>query len=176
MIIGAVAFAASGFPGVEVAAWVNWAGLVAVLLVLVGFGVFRAGRRARLGRLGAWGSGLVLAGLAATAVGFLANAVGPLVPATSEGAVALAGVPAWTLSHLVYAGATVLGVACLRARIVPRATALLLIASFPLLLAGVALGLAAGGPASGLITWIATEGQAGLAWSLIGAGLCRRER
>ena len=44
-----------------------------------------------------------------------------------------------------------------------------------LLLAGVALGLAVGGSAADLITWAATEGQAGLAWALIGALLCRRE-
>ncbi|GLI45045.1 hypothetical protein [Glycomyces algeriensis] len=176
MIFGAIMFAATGFPVTEgAAAFVNWAGLAAVLLVFGGFRVFAGGHRPFLGRLGAWGCGLVLAGLAATAVGFIANAAGPLVPKAFEGAVALAAVPAWTLSHLIYAGATVVGIACLRARIVPRSTALLLVASFPLLIAGVSLGLAVGGSAADLITWAATEGQAGLAWALIGALLCRRE-
>ncbi|MFG3339607.1 hypothetical protein [Glycomyces sp. NPDC048151] len=172
---GAVVFAATGFPGVsEAVPWLaNWAGLAAVVLVLAGFWAFRVRRRADLGRAGAWGVGLVLFGLSATAVGFLANAVGALVPAGAEGGVALAGVPAWILSHLVYVGATVLGAACLRRRSGPRPTAALLLASLPVLVLGVAAGLTLNESASGYVTWAATEGQAGVAWLLIGLGLCR---
>jgi hypothetical protein len=173
---GAVVFAATGFPGVgEALPWLtNWAGLAAVLLVFAGFRVFGVRQRAGLGRAGAWGLGLVMAGLVATAVGFMANAVGALVPAGIEGGVALAGVPAWILSHLIYIGATVLGAACLRRRCGPRPTAVLLLASLPLLALGVAAGLTLNETASGFVTWAATEGQAGLTWSLIGLGLCRR--
>ncbi|GAA2316264.1 MULTISPECIES: hypothetical protein [Glycomyces] len=176
MCAGAIVFAAIGFPGVSAALpqSTDWAGLAGVLLVLAGFRVFGLRHRAELGRLGAWGRGLMTAGLVATAVGFLANAVGPLEPGGAEGVVAIAGVPAWMLSHLVYIGATVLGAACLRKRSGPRPTAVLMIASLPLLVLGVAAGLTSGEPASGYITWAATEGQAGLVWSLIGFRLCRR--
>jgi len=176
---GAIVFAAIGFPGVGAALpqLTDWAGLAGVLLVLAGFRVFGLRHRAESGRLGAWGRGLVMAGLVATAVGFLANAVGPLVPSGAEGLVALAGVPAWILSHLIYIGATMLGVACLRRRSGPvrsLPTAVLMIASLPLLVLGVAAGLSLDEPTSGFITWAATEGQAGLVWSVIGIRLCRR--
>jgi hypothetical protein len=103
MCAGAIVFAATGFPGVAevLPQWTNWAGLVGVLLVFAGFREFGLHHRAELGRFGAWGRGLVMAGLVATAVGFLANAVGPLVPGGAEGVVAIAGVPAWILSRLV---------------------------------------------------------------------------
>jgi hypothetical protein len=174
---GAIVFAATGFPGVGAALpqSTNWAGLAAVLVVFAGFRVFGLSHRAASGRLGAWGRGLVMAGLAATAVGFLANAVGPLVPSGAEGIVALAGVPAWILSHLVYIGATVLGFAFLQKRSGPRPTAVLMIASLPLLVLGVAAGLSLGEPTSGFITWAATEGQAGLVWSVVGVRLCRED-
>jgi hypothetical protein len=176
MCVGAVVFAATGFPGVAEALpqWTNWAGLAGALLVFAGFREFGLRHRAELGRIGAWGRGLVMAGLVATAVGFLANAVGPLAPGEAEGIVAGAGVPAWRLSHLVYIGATVLGAACLRNRSGPLPTAVLMIASLPLPVLGVAAGLTLGEPTSGFITWAATEGQAGLVWSLIGLRLCRR--
>jgi hypothetical protein len=172
---GAIVFAVTGFPGVVAALpqSTNWAGLAGVLLVFAGFRVFGLRHRAESGRLGAWGRGLVMAGLAATAAGFLANAVGPLVPSGAEGVVALAGVPAWMLSHLVYIGATMLGFACLRKRSGPRPTAVLMIASLPLLVLGVAAGLSLGEPTSEFITWAATEGQAGLVWLLVGVRLCR---
>ncbi len=174
---GAIVFAATGFPGVGAALpqSTNWAGLAGVLLVFAGFRVFGIRHRAASGRLGSWGRGLVMAGLVATAVGFLANAVGPLVPGGAEGMVGLAGVPAWVLSHLVYIGATVLGMACLRKRSGPLPAAVLMIASLPLLVLGVAAGLSLGEPASGFVTWAATEGQAGLVWSLVGVRLCRRD-
>lgn len=174
---GAIVFAATGFPGLGAALpqSTNWAGLVAVLVVFSGFRVFGLRHCAELGRLGAWGRGLMMAGLVATAVGFLANAVGPLVPSGAEGVVALAGVPAWILSHLVYIGATVLGAACWRKRSGPPPTAVLMIASLPLLVLGVAAGLSLSEPTSGFITWAATEGQAGLVWLLVGARLLCRE-
>ncbi|MFC3491141.1 hypothetical protein [Glycomyces rhizosphaerae] len=173
---GAIVFAATGFPGVVAALprSANWAGLAGVLLVFAGFRVYGLRHRAELGRLGAWGRGLVMAGLVATAVGFLANAVGPLAPGEAEGMVALAGVPAWVLSHLVYIGATVLGSACLRKRSGPLPTAILMIASLPLLFLGVAAGLRLGEPTSGFVTWAATEGQAGVVWSLVGVRFCLR--
>jgi hypothetical protein len=43
-----------------------------------------------------------------------------------------------------------------------------------LLVLGVAAGLSLDEPTSGFITWAATEGQAGLVWSMIGIRLCRR--
>lgn len=173
---GAIVFAATGFPGVGAALpqWTNWAGLAGVLLVFAGFRVLRLRHRAGSGRLGSWGRGLVMAGLGAAAVGFLANSVGPLAPDGAEGMVALAGVPAWVLSHLVYIGATVLGAAWLRKRAGPLPAAVLMVASLPLLVLGVAAGLRLGEPASGFVTWAATEGQAGLVWLLIGVRLCRR--
>ncbi|MDN3240022.1 hypothetical protein [Glycomyces tritici] len=173
---GAIVFAATGFPGVGAALpqSTGWAGLAGVLLVFAGFRAFGRRHRAGSGRLAGWGRGLLMAGLVATAVGFLANAVGPLAPGGVEGMVALAGVPAWVLSHLVYIGATVLGAATLRKRSGPLPEAVLMVASLPLLVLGVAAGLRLGEPASGFVTWAATEGQAGLVWSLIGVRLCRR--
>lgn len=173
---GAVAFAALGLLGSGPdATWIllltSAAGVAAVLLVAGGVAGFRAAHRGALGRLGAWGAGLVTAGLAATALGFLVNATGPLLPEGAAGTVALVGVPAWSLAHLVYVGATVLGAACLRVPAVPRPLAVLLTAALPLMAAGVGIGLALGGTAATLVTWAATEGQAGLAWLLIGLHL-----
>ncbi|CAM3473053.1 hypothetical protein OCAE111667_11525 [Occultella aeris] len=176
MMAGAVVFAAAGYFAGEpsgTAAYTvsNVAGLIAVAFVLVGFGVFNRRYRAALGRLGGWGIGLVRFGLLATVLGYLVNLVGPLLPGQAAAAVAVVGIPAWSLAHLMYVGATVLGIACLRSGAVPRLVAVPLVCGLPLLLAGVGLGLAVGGTAATVITWIATEGQAGLAWFLVGLHL-----
>ncbi|THV24320.1 hypothetical protein [Glycomyces paridis] len=169
MSLGAVVFAAAGFVADESAAW-NAAGLAAAVLVLIGFGAFRH----ESGRAGAWGIGLVRFGLGATVVGYLVNLVGPLLSEDAEGVAALAGIPAWSLAHLVYIGATVLGIACLRSGSVPRPTAVALVVGLPALLLGVGAGLALGEPFGPAVTWAATEGQAGLAWLLVGLHLLRR--
>jgi hypothetical protein len=181
MMAGAAVFAASGYFAGESSGtagyWVsNVAGLIAIAFVLVGFGVFRRRYRAVLGRLGAWGIGLVRIGLLATVLGYLVNLVGPLLPGDAAAAVAVAGIPAWSLAHLMYVGATVLGLACLRSGAVPRLVAVALTLGLPLLVVGVGLGLAVGGPAATVITWVATEGQAGLAWFVVGLHLRDRAR
>ncbi|TDE90051.1 hypothetical protein EXU48_19225 [Occultella glacieicola] len=179
MMAGAAVFAAAGYFAGEpsgTAAYTvsNVAGLIAIACVLVGFGGFRRRYRTLLGRLGAWGIGLVRFGLLATVLGYLVNLVGPLLPGQAAAAVAVVGIPAWSLAHLMYVGATVLGIACLRSGAVPRLVGVPLVCGLPLLLAGVGLGLAVGGTAATVITWIATEGQAGLAWFLVGLQLSRR--
>ncbi|WP_091040578.1 hypothetical protein [Glycomyces harbinensis] len=179
--IGAVVFAAAGYfadqpSGSAGYAVSNVAGLAAVSAVLIGFGAFHRRHRAELGRLGAWGAGLVRFGLVATVVGYLVNLVGPSLPERYEAVAALAGIPAWSLAHLMYAGATVLGLACLRAAAVPRPVAVALTCGLPVLLAGVGAGLALGEPYAHVVTWAATEGQAGLAWLLVGLRLSVRRQ
>ncbi|WP_154794567.1 hypothetical protein [Occultella kanbiaonis] len=179
MMAGAAVFAAAGYLAGEpsgTAAYTvsNVAGLIAIAFVLAGFGAFHRRYRAVLGRLGAWGIGLIRFGLLATVLGYLVNLVGPLLPGDAAAAVAVIGIPAWSLAHLMYLGATVLGIACLRPGALPRLVSVPLVCGLPLLLAGVGLGLAVGGTAATVITWIATEGQAGLAWFLVGLHLRRR--
>ncbi|WP_133884207.1 hypothetical protein [Glycomyces sp. NRRL B-16210] len=177
MAAGAVVFAAAGYvadapPGTIGYLVSNAAGLAAVACVLVGMNAFVRGES--LGRLGSWGTGLIRIGLVATIVGYLVNLIGPALPEAAEGIVAIAGIPAWSLAHLMYAGATVLGLACLRAGSVPRIVAVPLAAGLPVLLIGVGLGLALGEPSAPVLTWAATEGQAGLAWLLVGLRLSAR--
>lgn len=179
MMTGAVVFAAAGYFADEPSgtAWYlasNAAGLAAVVCVMVGMNAFYRGRRESLGRLGSWGAGLIRFGLVATVAGYLVNLIGPELPEAAEGIAALAGIPAWSLAHLMYVGATVLGLACLRAGTVPRLVAVPLVAGVPVLLIGVGLGLALGEPFAPVVTWAATEGQAGLAWLLVGLHLTAR--
>lgn len=179
MAFGAITFAVSGLVadeplGTTLSSVMSGAVVVAALLMLVGIMQLLPVRRAALGRTARWGGGLVVAGLVATAMGSVLNVVVPLMQESAQAAFALAGIPAWSLSHLIYVGATVLGIACLRRPVVPRPLAILLVASLPLLLLGVALGLALPEPASHVVTWAATEGQAGVAWLLIAVHHARR--
>ncbi|MCD0446632.1 hypothetical protein LO763_23725 [Glycomyces sp. A-F 0318] len=172
---GAVVFAATGYfadepPGTAGYLVSNTAGLIAVALVLAGIGAFHRRHGPRLGRPGAWGAGLVRFGLVATVLGYAVNLIGPLLPDRAQAVAAVAGIPAWSLAHLMYAGATVLGLACLRAK-VPRRVALPLAGGLPVLLVGVGCGLALGEPFAPAVAWAATEGQAGLAWFLVGLHL-----
>ncbi|MEU6861290.1 hypothetical protein AB0B28_20755 [Glycomyces sp. NPDC046736] len=179
MMLGATGFAAFGFfagdaEGTTARLVANGAGIAAVSLVLIGILAFRSRHRAESGRGGHWGLGLLVAGLICTAAGCLVNAAGPMLPEDAAAGFAFAAIPAWSLSHLIYIGATVLGIACLRRRTVPRPLAVLLTASLPLLIVGVLLGTTLSGAASHTVTWIATEGQAGAAWFLIATRLRAR--
>lgn len=173
---GAVVFAVSGLlPGGESGTGaylaVNLLVVGAMALVLHGLPVLRGRYRERLGRLGAWGAGLTAVGLVATMAGCLANIIAGALTGPAQGVVAAVGIPAWILAHLVYAGATVLGLACLRVPAVPRPVAVALVGGLPVLVVGVLCGLALDGTASTVVTWASTEGQVGLAWLLLGGFL-----
>ncbi|MFL1429305.1 MULTISPECIES: hypothetical protein [unclassified Nocardiopsis] len=179
--VGAVVFAASGLlPGGESGTGtyllVNLVVVGAMALVLFGLPVLRLRYRESLGRPGAWGSGLTAAGLVATMAGCLTNIVAGSLTGQAQGVVAAVGIPAWILAHLVYVGATVLGLACLRVSAVPRPVAAALIGGLPVLVIGVLCGLTLDGTAATVVTWASTEGQVGLAWLLAGGFLLAGRR
>ncbi|MFL1380399.1 hypothetical protein [Nocardiopsis protaetiae] len=179
--VGAVVFAASGLlPGGESGTGtyllVNLVVGGAMALVLFGLPVLRLRYREPLGRPGAWGSGLTAAGLVATMAGCLTNIVAGSLTGQAQGVVAAVGIPAWILAHLVYVGATVLGLACLRVPAVPRPVAAALIGGLPVLVIGVLCGLTLDGTAATVVTWASTEGQVGLAWLLAGGFLLAGRR
>lgn len=137
----------------------------------VGHGRATHGQRATLGRGAAWGVRLTAAGLVAVLVGCLTNIVAAWSTGSAQAVVAAVGIPAWMLAHLVYVGASVLGLAWLRGGVVPRVVAVPLALSLVVTVAGVLVGLTLDGTAAKMITWASTEGQIGLAWLLAGTVL-----
>jgi|GEM_PF-3070774 len=152
------------------------------LLLIVGvIGVSRSRRAtAPASRLWRWGIGLVMTGLIAHVVGSTLGLLGPALPDGPGAVIAIVAVPAWILAHLAYIGTTLVGLAIRRSGAFSRALTILLIACTPLLLVGVPGGLAlesiAGSGVSSSVAWLATEGQFGLGWLLVGLAGMRSRR
>lgn len=178
LVLGGVVFAAAGSSlwgepelgsatsGSQIAV-----AMLGGLLLLVGvLGVSR-GRRAS-GKLWRWGIGLVTTGLIAHLVGSTLGLLAPMLSEGIGGVVAIAAIPAWILAHLAYVGTTLVGLAVRRTTDFPRPLTVLLIACTPLVLVGVPAGLAlegvAGAGLASTVAWLATEGQFGLGWLLVG--------
>ncbi|SDT37143.1 hypothetical protein SAMN04489812_5451 [Microlunatus soli] len=129
-------------------------------------------RSVRVGALGRWGFGLVVAGLIAHLVGTVLGAVGAGLASVAHSVVGVVSGPVWMLAHLGYIGTTLVGIAAWRAGSVPRPVAVALITCAPVVLVGVPAGLAlasaAGTVVSDSVAWVATELQFGLVWLLVG--------
>ncbi|ACQ78750.1 hypothetical protein Bcav_0487 [Beutenbergia cavernae DSM 12333] len=179
LVLGGIAFAAAGSPvwgepelGSPTSVAQVAVAVIGGALLLVGVVGLGRSRPATSGRLGRWGTGLVVAGLAAHLLGSALGGLAPTLPAGAADVVAVAAIPAWALAHLAYVGTTLIGVATWRSGALPRPVSALLVACAPLVLAGVpaslALEPAVGSGVSAVIAWIATEGQLGLGWLLVG--------
>ncbi|MCH1883553.1 hypothetical protein [Agrococcus sp. ARC_14] len=178
--LGAVLFALLGSgvlgavePGSAAFVAQNTIGLVAGVLLVLGASALGGARPAASSAPDAllrWGIRCATIGFACAAGMHALAILSSGLDGAAAQPLALAGVPLVIASHLLYLGTSLVGAAMLRRRLAPVAVGVLLVASLPILLVGVPLGLALDpGGSGGVVAWIATEAQTGAAWFALAA-------